>query len=34
MKKTTKIIALLLCAVLLVTAFWPTPKKKDPENMG
>ena len=27
-------VALSLCAVLLVTAFWPTPKKKDPENMG
>lgn len=27
-------VALSLCAVLLVTAFWPTPKKKDQENMG
>lgn len=27
-------VALSFCAVLLVTAFWPTPKKKAPENTG
>lgn len=27
-------VALSFCAVLLVTAFWPTPKKKGPENTG
>jgi len=27
-------VALSFCAVLLVTAFWPTSKKKSPENTG
>ncbi len=27
-------VAISFCAVLLVAAFWPTPKKKDPEAMG
>ena len=27
-------VALSLCAVLLVAAFWPTPKKKGPEISG
>lgn len=27
-------VALGVCAVLLVTAFWPAPRKKDPETKG